>query len=63
LGARMTTGTKIYYLAATLTLTTAAITIVRKGFTADEYVYVSVLLFVVVLLYWLGSRQKPTQVD
>lgn len=53
----MTTRAKLYYLAAGLAVTAAAVTAFKDGFAADEYFYVGFLVAVAVLLYWLGSRE------
>lgn len=58
LGDTMTTRAKLYYLAAGLALTAAAITAIKDGFAANGYFYVGFLVAVAVVLYWLGSRER-----
>lgn len=58
----MTTRAKLYYLAAGLALTAAAVTAFKDGFAADEYFYVGFLVAVTVLLYWMGSK-VPKKAD
>ena len=58
----MTTRAKLYYLAAGLALTAAAITVFKDGFVAEEYVYVGILAVMVAVLYWLGSKE-PKRAD
>jgi hypothetical protein len=48
---------KMYYLAAALALIAVLITVIRDGFTSNEYLHVGFMTVLVALMVWLGRRE------
>jgi hypothetical protein len=59
----MTLKSGLFYGAGTLALVAAAIHIFDDGLGGDDYFRVGFLVLMAVLMFWLGSRDGPKQID